>query len=90
MENIAVKNFMSSHVSLFNNLPICRGLYILDDRTEEIYILECQEYKGRRVTYVFCFNCGCFHECRTEVNTFEKYLMTIHEADYAEFIKFEN
>lgn len=82
-----IEIFMNNHADFFAHVVRC--LYVRND-TEETYVLECREYKGERTTYVFCYECGYFYKCMTEINTFEKYCTLIPESDNSEFIKLRN
>lgn len=83
MENI-ISKFIKD-MPILKDIPVVRGLYIRDNTTE-IFILECEEWKNQRKTFVFEFDCGYFVSCKTEVNTMEKYLMDISKVDRAEYV----
>ena len=87
MKNTVICKFMSEHRSLFEGFIISRGLYLRENCTEFI-ILECEEWKNQRKTFVFEFGCGCLASCKTEFNTMEKYLIDIPKSDFAEYVTF--
>lgn len=72
-----IKEFLENHRDIAEqNLE--RAMYIGD--AVEMFIFECREWKGVRKTFVFVYECGHFSECRTEYNTFNKYLFS-HAPD---------
>lgn len=83
MNNI-VNDFIKKQ-EILKDIPIIRGLYIRSNTTE-LFILECEEWKNQRRTFVFEFDCGYFLSCKTETNTMEKYLMDVFNADRVEYV----
>ena len=85
MRNNLIGKFISEHSNFFNGNSIVRGIYLRMDCTE-LFILECSEWKNKRTTFVFEFDCGYFCSCKTEINTMEKYLMDISKYEHAEYV----
>ena len=86
-KNCIVGKFMEEHSQFFRGNQIVRGLYIRDGGVE-LFVLEQKEWKDKRTTFVFQFDCGTFASCKTEINTMEKYLLEIPDADFAEFVNY--
>lgn len=89
MENSNIYKFIKANSTLLSGIPVSRCLNI-NTGMEELYVLECAEYKGKRRTYIFRFDCGELWECKTEINTFENYLVLIPTSTYTEYINFNN
>ena len=87
MSKSVVKSFIEEHSNMFYGCTIVRGLYLRDD-CNEIFVMECEEWKSQRKTFVFEFCCGYFESCKTEINVMEKYLMDISKVDHAEYTAF--
>ena len=87
MKMSVVNKFMEEHSDFFRGNLIVRGLYIRID-CEEIFVLEQEEWKNNRNTFVFRFNCGHLVSCTTEINTMEHYILEIPHSDFAEYVDF--
>ena len=87
MKMSVVNKFMEEHSDFFRGNQIVRGLYIRIDCVE-FFVLEQEEWKNQRKTFVFRFECGNFAHCNTEINTMEKYFLEIPNSNDAEYITF--
>lgn len=79
-------NFLSTHKD-FESVRVERALY-MHDGNNETFIIEEQEYKGVKKTFVFKYSMGYFSECHTECNTFDMYFKHIPNSLHAEYITF--
>lgn len=82
----AICMFLEKHSDL-KDCALKSGLYTRCG-TEEIFVFECAEWKGKKKTFVFVYNCGNFVECRTEQDTFGNYLMVSPWCDFMELMRF--
>lgn len=80
MENSAIRNFLRNNKMISTDM-VARGLYLHDDCRETIIL----ELDWNKTVFVFVNDCGCLVECRTEKNTFDKYILQIPNCDYAEY-----
>lgn len=85
MENNGIRKFIKEHEEFFEHQKIARCLLVIDG-TSEVFVVETELLIDNKRVYVFCYDCGMFYECRTETNTFHKYLMLIPVSEYAEYI----
>ena len=78
-----IKDFLSTHPDF--NFPLERALYV-NNGEEEYYVIEEPGYKGQRKCHMFRYAMGYFSECKTEVNTFDKYFALIPSSYQAEYV----
>lgn len=77
-----IRKFLEEHSDI-RNIDFANCLYTRCD-CEETFVFECHEHKGMKKTFVFVYNCGNFAECRTEYDTFGKYLLIAPWCDFME------
>ena len=78
-----IKEFLENHPDL-HGIDFSRKMHI-HNGTMDMFIFELPEWKGRKKTSVFDYDCGQFYECRTEYDTFNKYLFSLAtECDFME------